>query len=341
MIVPDFALPFDPTLPDIERVVALTVLLGALLGALAADVLLTLRPFARRRTSRPMTVLVFGTLVAGCIVFGALADRGQTSLAAAAAVAFVGALIYGWWVHRRTDSPESGAAGLLSDAELLGAKAGSDRWVLVAGPAYSGKTTLIGGMVREARPLMAAPLRSAEDGDLRVTELVLRNRRLRFWEARSIDGYRGRLPSLTDFDAVVLVVDPTQHEPIAGSFPDILRDGREPADANDDVLGLSDVLGGGCTVWAVATKADLLRLSVHPPLVESVPVGPEWYRRLRSMDVIERRKLTEALDLTQLPRPHAPAFEWGIGSPLLAFAGDARVEPFGARELLAALLETL
>ncbi|MCY4509050.1 MAG: hypothetical protein OXG35_19145, partial [Acidobacteria bacterium] len=165
--------------------------------------------------------------------------------------------------------------------------------------------------------------------------------KLRFWEARSVEGRRRRLPSLSDFDAVVLVVDPTQHVPIAGSFPDTLRDGREPADANDDVLRLAEVLDGGCTVWAVATKADLLRLSVHPPLVDSVPVGPGWYSRLRDMSVVERRPLVEELDLRQLLVEHQPAFAWGRGSPLLAFAGDARDDRFGARDLLRALLETL
>ena len=193
---------------------------------------------------------------------------------------------------------------------------------------------------------MTVPPRRAEDGDLRVTELGLDDRRgaelkFRFWEARSIEGRRKRLPALSDFDAVVLVVDPTQHEPFARSFPDTLRDGREPADANDDVLRLSEVLDGGCTAWAVVTKADLLRLSVHPSLVDSLPVGPEWYRRLRDMSVIERRPLVDELDLGQLLVEHQPAFEWGRGSPLLAFAGDARDDRFGARDLLRALLETL
>lgn len=346
MALPDFAPPVDLTLPDIEWVAVRTVLLGASLGALAADVLLTLRPFARHRTSRLAAALALLTLVAGCLAFGAFADRAPTSLAAAAVVAVLGALIYGWMVHEATASPDMAERGLLSDDELRRAKTGSDRWVLVAGPAASGKTTLIEGMIREAHPRMSAPPRSGEDGDLRVTELVVRNpgghqRRLRFWEARSIDGHRGRLPSAAAFDAVVLVVDPTQHAPIAGSFPGVLRDGREPADANDDVLRLSEVLGGGCRVWAVATKADLLRLSVHPPLVDSLPVGPGWYGRLRGMDVMGRGPLAGALELRQLLRPHTPAFEWGIGSPLLAFAGDARGEPFGAPELLAALLETL
>ena len=106
-------------------------------------------------------------LVVGCLGFGAFGDRGQTSLAAAALVAVLGALTYGWSVHGAADSPDSGAAGLLSDDELRRAKTGFDRWVLVAGPAASGKSALIEGMVREAHNRMVAPLRSAEDGDLR------------------------------------------------------------------------------------------------------------------------------------------------------------------------------
>ncbi|MCY3656637.1 MAG: hypothetical protein OXH97_03220 [Chloroflexota bacterium] len=346
MSVPDFALPFDFSLHHIDWVVALTVLFGALLGALAADVLLTLRPFARHRTSRPTAALMLTALVAGCIVFGAFADRGRTPLAAAAGVAALGALTYGWGVHKAGASRDPGAASVLSDDELRRDKVGSDRWMLIAGPAASGKTALVEGMISEARPRMTAPSRSAGDGDLRVTELGLSDRRgaalkLRFWEARSIEGHRRRLPPLSDFDAIVLVVDPTQHEPIAGSFPDTLRAGSQPTDANDDVLRLSEVLEGGCTVWAVVTKADLLRLSVHPPLVDSLPVGPGWYGRVRGMSVIERGPLVGALGLAQLLVEHQPAFAWGRSSPLLAFAGDARGDPFGAPELLAALLETL
>ena len=345
MTVPDLALPFDLTLPDIERAVALTVLFGALLGALAADVLLTLRPFARHRTSGFMAAVVLAALVAGCIVFGAFADRSQDSLAAAAAAALAGAAIYGW-LFRKGGGIGSSAAGILSDRELRRAKTRFDRWVLVAGPAATGKTTLVDAVIGEARPRLTAPVRRAEDGDLRVTELGLSDRRgaalrLRLWETRSIEGRRRRLPSLSDFDAVVTVVDPTQHKPIAASFPDTLRNGREPIDANDDVLRLAEMLDGECTVWAVVTKADLLRLSVHPPLVDSLPVGPGWYRRLRDMSVIERRPLVKELELGQLLREHQPAFGWGRGSPLFAFAGGARDDRFGAPDLLGALLDTL
>ena len=341
-MTPDLALPFGLTLPGVDQVAALTVLLGAVLGALVADVLLTLRPFARHRTTRLTATLV--ALVAASMAFGAFADRSWGSLAVAAVIGVTAAIAYGWLF--RGANLESGATGPLSDDELRRGKAGSDRWVLVAGSVASGKTTLVGGMIDEARPRMAGPARSAEDAGVRVTELVLRNRRddlwrLRFWEARSIEENGRRLPPLSDFDAIVLVVDPTQHTTIAGSFPGALRAGRESADANDDVLRLAEALEGGCTVWAVATKADLLRLSVHPPLVDSLPVGPGWHERLRDMDVSERRPLTEALGLRQFLVGHQPAFAWGAGSPLFAFAGDARGDPFGAPHLFDALLEAL
>lgn len=337
MTIPDF------TLPGIGPVAVLTVLLGATLGMLVTEVLLALRPFAQHRMFRLMASLA--ALIGASMAFGAFADHSGGSLAAAALVAVPGAFAYGW-LFRKSGDFDPGAAEMLSEDELLRGKTGTDRWVLVAGAAASGKTALVEAMIDAARPRMAAPARSAEDGDLRVSELVLRHRpgddgpRLRFWEARSIEGYGPRLPALTDFDAVVLVVDPTQHEPVASSFPRILRDGREPADANDEVLRLSEAVDGGCTAWAVASKADLLRLSVHPQLVESLPVGPEWYRRLRDMGGNDRRRLTEALGLGQLLVEHHPAFEWGAGSPFFAFAGDARNDPFGAPELWGALQDT-
>lgn len=313
-----------------------------MLGALVTDVLLALRPFARNRVIRLAAALV--ALVAASMAFGAFADRNWASLAAAAVVALPGALAYAW-LSGKGGAFRSGAAGTLSDDELGRGKSQSDRWVLVAGAAGSGKTTLVTAMIDEARPGLATSARSAEDGDLRVSELRLHDghgdvRTLRFWEAPTIEKSGRRLPPLSDFDALVLVVDPTQHRPIAGSFPGALRDGRECADANDDVLRLADSLGGGCAVWAVATKADLLRLSVHPPLVDSLPVGPGWYRRLRDLDAVGRRSLAHELALGQVLVEHQPAFGWGSGSPLFAFAGDARGAPFGAPELLGALLET-
>ncbi len=272
-------------LPDVGQDVALTVLLGAVLGALVSDVLLALRPFARHRALRLAAALV--ALVAASMAFGAFADRSWSSLVAAAVVALPGALAYAW-LSGKGGTLRSGAAGMLSDDELGRGKTAADRWVLVAGAAGSGKTTLVEAMIDEARPRLTASARSAEDGDLRVSEFVLRDgrgdvRTLRFWEAPTIETSGRMLPPLTDFDAIALVVDPTQHEPIADSFPGALRDGRGCADANDEVLRLADVLGGGCVVWAVATKADLLRLSVHPPLVESLPVGSGWYRQLRDL----------------------------------------------------------
>lgn len=329
-------------LPDSGVDFALTALLGAVIGALVADVLLSLGPFARHRKIRLTAAL--GALIGASMAFGVFADRNWLSLLAAALVALPGALVYGW-LSRKSGAFDSGAAGVLADDELGRGKLGSDRWVLVAGRAGSGKSALVRAMIGAARSRMDGPPRFAEDGDLRVSELPLTPDsggfgKLRFWEVRSIEASWRKLPPLTDFDAVVLVVDPTQHRPIAGSFPPALRDGRESSDANDDVLMLADALRGGCAVWAVATKADLLRLSAHPPLVDSLPVGPQWYGRLRDMNLAERRSLAETLSLKQLLVEHRSAFGWGSASPLVAFAGDERGEAFGAPELLGALLET-
>ena len=347
MSVPDWPLPFDLALPEIERAFALVVLLSATLGALAADVLLTLRPFSRHRTSRAQASLALAMLIAGCVTFGAFADRSQTLLVAAAAAAAAGALAY-WAVNRRIrDDWGRAAAEVLSDDELRRDKTAPDRWVLVSGPAGAGKSALVEGMIAAVGPRLAGPVRSGEDGSLHATEFAVRRRdgseaALRIWESRAIEGgRRGPLPPLAEFDAVVLVIDPTQHAQIADSFPDALRDGWKPADANDRVLQLVEAPPGGRRVWVVVTKADRLRFSVHPPLIESLPAGPGWHERVRAMDVIGGRRLAEALNLGQVARDHEPAFAWGISSPLFAYAGDARREPFGARVLVDAILDTL
>ena len=237
---------------------------------------------------------------------------------------------------------------MLPDDELRRGKTRSDRWVLVTGPSNSGKTALVDTMIAAPSLQLAGAVRRADDGELRATELAVRDRRgnawtLRVWEAPSIDGHRGRLPSLDDFDAVVLTVDPVQHAPIADSFPDVLREGRTPADANGNVLHLAGALPGGPRVWAVATKADLLRFSVRPELLDlPLRTGPGWYEQMRSMDVLERRRLAEALGLDQLTREHQPAFTWGTGSPLFAYrGGSGDQKPFGAPELMNSMLDAL
>lgn len=347
MNFPDLPLPFDLALPDINGAVALTVLLSALLGGLAVDVLLTMRPFSRHRTSRLAAVLSLAALIAGCLVFGAFADHSQNSLVAAAVVAAPGALAY-WAVYRSGGGDRQDEAGVLPDSELRRGKTRSDRWVLVTGASHSGKTALVDTMIAVPSLPLAGAVRRAEDGELRATELGVRDRRgsvwtLRVWEAPSIDGHRGRLPSLDDFDAVVLTVDPVQHAPIADSFPDVLREGRTPADANGSVLHLAGALPGGPRVWAVATKADLLRFSVHPELLDlPLRTGPGWYEQVRSMSVEERRRLADALGLDQLTREHEPAFTWGTGSPLFAYrGGSGDQKPFGAPELMNSMLEAL
>ena len=90
MSVPDVALPFGLALPAIDRAFVLTMLLAALLGGLAVDVLLTLRPFSRHRPSHAGSLLGLMMLIGGCLVFGAFAARGQIPFIVAAVVAALG-----------------------------------------------------------------------------------------------------------------------------------------------------------------------------------------------------------------------------------------------------------
>lgn len=339
MSFPDLPLTFDLALPNINAAVPLTVLLSAFLGALAADVLLVMRPFSRHRTSGLAAAVSLAALIAGCLALGAYAEHSQSTLVAAAITAALGALAY-WAMHRRDDGDHRDEAGVLPDSELRRGKTRSDRWVLVIGPSHSGKTTLVETMISGPSLRLAGAVRRAEDGELRATELGVRDRRgsvwaLRVWEAPSINGHRGRLPPLDDFDAFVVTIDPVQHAPIADTFPDVLRQGRTTADANGSVLQLAGALAGGQRVWAVATKADLLRFSVHQELLDlPLRTGPGWYEQVRSMDVFERRRLAEALGLDQLTREHEPAFEWGTGSPLFAYSGGSGdQQAFGTPDL--------
>ena len=340
--VPDFSL------PAIDPEVALTVLGGALLGALTADVLLMLRSFSRRRTSRLRSVLGLAALVVGCLVFAALVDRGGRALPVAVAVAVPAGLAYGWALGRVGTEPDSAAASMLSDWELRRDKTRADRWVLVTGAKGSGKTALVGGMIAAERARLAGALRRARDGEVEISELPVRDPdgaigRIRFWDAPFIRSRRGRLPSLDEFDAVVVTIEPALHTPIAESFPSVLRGGRIPLDANASILQLAGALPDGCLVWAVIAKADHLRLSVHPGLL-SLPLaaGPDWHQQLRQMDVIGRHHLAEALELGQLTNEHQPAFRWGSGSPLVAFSGSVNGrEAFGAAELMHALVDSL
>ena len=339
-------LPAELTLLPVDRALVLSTLLAAFLGVASIEVTTTLRPFARQRRSPERALLGLSALAVGCLILGASIDREATALIAAAVAAALGWLGY-WRVSRRLGR-DTGATDVLSDAELRRDKTSSDRWVLVTGPHQSGKTTLVEGMLAAARTRFAGPVRSAEDGTLRATEVSLQDPAggaavLRIWEAPAIQGGSRRLPSLDDFNAVVLTIDPTQHTPIANSFPDVLRNGRGPVDANTSVLELAASLRGDCFVWAVGTKADLLRFSVHPKLLTfGLQLGPGWRQQVSSMNVRARRELAEAIELEQLSRDHQPAFDWGGGSPLFAHVGGANgSRSFGDAELMRAILDTL
>lgn len=347
MDVPDFGLPFELTVPSISRATVAALVLAAVAGVLTADVLLRLRPFSRRSRSRVISLISLAGLVACCLALGALVGRGPLAFVCAG-VAMLEAPVY-WRVYARvTRDRGADPAGVLSDAELRRNKTNADRWVLVLGPDASGKTTLIQQMLAAATPRLVGPVRSAQDGRLRATEVLIDNLRggagtLRIWEASSIEGRTGRLPSLDDFDAVVVTIDPLQHAPIADSFPAALRRDRGADDANESVLQLAGALRGDCLAWAVTTKSDLLRFSVHPALLElPLQPGPGWHQQVRSMDIRERRRLAETIGLEQVTREHEPAFMWGIGSPWFAYAGGSNgLRPLGAPDLMRELLDAM
>lgn len=340
-------LPVELALPTIQRAVALTVVLAAFLGGVAAHVVTTLRPFARHRTSPVGALLGLSALVAGCIAFGTIVVREQAVLLAAAVASGIGAsgysLVY-TGLGRRADA---GASDVLSDAELRRAKTRADRWVLVTGPPGSGKTALVTQMMGAAPDRLMGPVRNARDGALRVTQVAVQDPvggvgQLRVWEAPTLGARSRRLPSLEEFDAAVLTIDPVQHAPIADSFPDMLQ-GGSPVDANGAVLQLADSMREGCVVWAVATKSDLLRFSVHPGLLDlPLQPGPGWHQQVRGMDVRARRELAETLELGQLTRDHQSAFRWGTGSPLFTYVGGSNGQgAFGSSELMRTVLDTL
>jgi len=330
-----------------SRAMVATLALATIVGVLTADVLLRLRPFSQRSRSRVASLTSFLTLIAGCLALGARVPVGPFAFAASGA-ALIGVLVY-WQAYTRVTRDRGvGSAAVLSDSELRRDKGSTDRWVLVVGPDGSGKTTLVQQMLSAATTRLAGPMRSAEDGRVRVTEVMVDDRRgdsaaLRLWEAPSIEGRKGRLPDLDSFDAVVMTIDPLQHAPIADSFPEALRRGRPTDDANESVLRLASALRSGCLAWAVTTKADLLRFSVRAELL-ALPLqpGPGWYQQVRGMDITERRRLAETIGLEQVTREHEPAFMWGTGSPWFAYAGGSNgLRPLGAPDLIRELLDAM
>ena len=100
-------------------------------------------------------------------------------------------------------------------------------------------------------------------------------------------------------------------------------------------------------MWLAITKANLLRPSIHPKLVEQLKVGRDWDDHLRNLNPPERSKLAETIGVTQhggtLTSDRQAPFERGQGSPFLTYAGrgDAGDGAFGGAELVRLIIDTL
>ena len=355
-------LPARPPLPGFARWPdfglggAAVALLGFSFGALAAGVVPMLQPFSRRRESPLWAAAMLAALIALSALGGAYGGWDGRLLAVAAACAAAGGLLH-WAADRPRGEADPDERGLLPDREIRaalgGAKPDGDRWVLVTGAARSGKTDLVEQLRAAAAPGSefrphAPPRRSGEADGARVVELNLLDRlggkaRLWFWESRAAEGPPDRIPALRRFDGVVLAVDPAQAAPVAGTFPPGLAEGEAPVDVDRQVLGLAAAGGGDRPrgIWAVITKADLIRYSVADALLEfPVRVGPEWRAQMSALPLDyagqNRRELARRLGLGSLADDPA-AFAWGTGSPYLAYSpGRARAgsEAFGGADLL-------
>ena len=258
-----------------------------------------------------------------------------------------------WWRDRRASTPEAIDPGRpLGAADLRQAKEDGDCWLLVTGAPGAGKTALIERMVAQAhRSLrLAAPPRQGAHRDLRATELSTRQadgsaRRLRLWEHTWDEGLPAQ-PASGDIDGVALVIDGTGVRGTADRFPPAVRTG-DAIDANARALAVAEWLPRGRPVWLVVTKADLLRLSIHPALMERLKVGPDWDDQLRAFDPVRRSELARDLGVAEQGGDTATdgtaPFERGQGSPFLAYAGrgDTGEGAFGGAELLRTIVGTL
>ncbi len=286
------------------------------------------------------------------IVVGAGIGLGWWFLLTVTVTTAAGGTLF-WWRDRRASTPEAvDPERPLGAADLRRAKETGDCWLLVTGAPGAGKTALVERMVAQAHRSMrlAAPPRQGAHRDLRATELPTRQadgsaRRLRLWEHTWDEGLPTQ-PASGDIDGVALVIDGTGVRDTADRFPPAVRTG-EAIDANARALAVAEWLPRGRPVWLVVTKADLLRLSIHPALMERLKVGPDWDRQLRAFSPVERGHLARAIGVAEqggdTTAGGTAPFERGQGSPFLAYAGrgDTGEGAFGGAELLRAIVGTL
>lgn len=323
---------------------ALSALVGVSLGAGAASVSLV----SANRRVRAFTFLL---LVAAALPGGAIATQTVSDgiaallglLAGAGVVAILATRGYG---------PQPFIDEALSDSEANRAKRRDDVLVLLVGAEGSGKSTLVDAIVRHVEAGLPSGLklarqpRSWEGHGTRLTELVLENgygtRNFRFWESRSLPSHRsGALAPLSDFDVVVLVIDPTRHSGVAEGFPDGMSPPDQRRDANRLILSLVEAVPSSehaPIVIAALTKCDLLRFAITPALLAlPIAVGPGWHEQFSHMLPPDRWALLDALGLKQA-RERTARFDWGQGSPIFTFAMESSTfESFGHRELFSAI----
>ena len=350
----------------------LAAVVGLGLGALAAGALALTRHSADAWKGPALLTAVLAAAVAAGVFLGdwfrltvATTAGGSTVttgigsgvwflIAVAVATAAGGAVP--WRRERGASTPEAVNPGRpLSPRELWGPKEAGDCWVLVTGAPRSGKTALIARMVASGYVQLAAPVRHGEGDGLCATELLAQGadgsaRRLRFWEhtrERETD-LPGR-PAAGDLDGVVHVIDGTRVRGTADSFPPAVRTG-DAIDADAGTLALADWLPKGRPVWLAITKADLLRLSIAPELVEQLKVGRDWNDQLRNLSPPDRGKLAETIGATKhggtLTSDGKAPFERGQGSPFLVYAGrgdagDGAFGGAGSAGLVGAIVDTL
>ena len=236
----------------------------------------------------------------------------------------------------------------LSGAELRRMKITGDFWVLVVGPRKSGKSALVDRMVqsavdRRSRIMTATVPRTGTLGDSRVTEVhldVADGCALRFWETTYAAGSPASQPPLQDFDALIVVIDPTQLEHLSSSFPSRLRVPGGTFDGNGLILSLEDALSQSAVpprlTWVVLSKVDLLRFSIAPPLVRfPIHIGHSWHTQMANMPLPECRRLLGALNVLRAIEP-STQLTWGTASPLNIFSGTipgGAVPEFGGADL--------
>ena len=302
---------------------------------------------ASQRSGRIATValLVFLTLAAAT----ALVPSGITAVAV-----LLGVLVSAAGLILRTpaDGTEHRDSLVLAPDLMARQKRDGDYWVLILGPAGSAKSSFIDATLQtglERRSVESSPLgpaRSGNAGSSRVTEWPVRvgDRlvTLRFWEVDTLTGVGKRpTPPMAEFDAVVVATDPTRVLGLAESLPEALR-GQPLYDATQLLLAALEAVAAvphPPVVWAIVTKADLLRFSVAPSLVSSMHVGAGWYRQLKDLNVVQRAQLLRSMGLAALA-DRQPGVESGGGSPLMTFTekGIPTMPPFGTFEFIDAVL---